>query len=62
MGLDFFGTTTFELITLKNDFDGITLVSPTTLVAVFGVEVKAVTKDFVEVVWEVAPGGRPCVL
>jgi hypothetical protein len=49
MGLDFFSTTTFELITLKNDFDGITLVSPTTLVA-FGVEVKAVTKDLVEVV------------
>jgi hypothetical protein len=50
MGLDFFGTMTFELITLKNDFDGITLVSPTTLVAVLGVEVKAVTKDLVEVV------------
>ncbi len=49
MGLDFFCTMTFELITLKNDFDGITLASPKILV-VFGMELKAVTKDLVELV------------
>ena len=49
------------MITLKNDFEGFTLESPTILV-VCGVELKAVAKDLVEVVWEVAPWGKPCVL
>ena len=62
MGLDFFCTTTFEVITLKNDFDGFTLASPTPILVVFGMELKAVTKDLVELVYEVAPGGKPYVL
>jgi hypothetical protein len=49
------------LITLKNDFEGFTLESPIILL-VCGVELKAVAKELVEVVWEVAPRRKPCVL